>query len=87
MDSRRSSGEGWLVRGETEGGACVACLGGLTIGHASLAKRNTVSTPNKAIYIIWALTTFLLYTTQKPFAYVTPYLPCLIRRLWPPFIS
>ena len=41
----------------------VACLGHLTIDHASLARRSTVPTANRDTSNIWALITLLPYIT------------------------
>ena len=41
----------------------VACLGHLTIDHASLSRRSTVPTPNRGTSKIRALITLFPYTT------------------------
>ena len=52
-------------RAQTEGGEgrTVACLGRLTIDHASLSRRSTVPTPNRDTFNTWALITLLPYTS------------------------
>ena len=66
------------------GGTCsfAACLGHLTIDHASLSRPSTVPTPTRDTSNIWALITILPYITQKLLAYP---IPVLFRRLRPPF--
>ena len=57
---------GW-GRGEV---ICCLPLSHLTIDHESLSRRNTVPTPKRDDSNIWTLTTLLLYTTSKLFAYI-----------------
>ena len=58
-----------LSPGQTGGGegggaySFVACLGHLTIDHASLSRRSTVPTPNRDTSNIWALVALLPYIT------------------------
>ena len=67
------------VRGGGWGGAySFVELSRLTIDHASLSRRSTVSTPNGDISNIWALITLVPYITRKLFAYP---IPVLFRRL------
>ena len=51
------------VMGAGGGYSFVACLGHLTIDHASLSRGSTVPTPNRDTSNIWALITLLSYTT------------------------
>ena len=47
-------------RGGEEGGiltCCVACLGRLTVDHASLSRRITVPTSDRDAFTIWVLNT------------------------------
>ena len=63
------------------GSSFVACLGHVTVDHASISRRSTVATPNIDTSNVCVLSKFIPYVASKLVAHLISF---LFGRLWPP---